>query len=190
MVGNLCNTQPPNLFKMQVHRSHTGRAIRPGRHGQRRAILWGLHCFLKCWSRDAHLIAIFNLLPWWPFLCETCAPAFYRDLGAGYWFAIPSPQISKNAGAQVSHRKGHQARQAWPKKGHLVGLALLFEMLVRSLQRAQKRRNLVEKNSELPADSLRSSGPPQVSPHTGRSELLKKGRLARENPDSLKSSDF
>ena len=42
----------------------------------------------------------------------------------------------------------------------------------------------------IAADSLRSSGPPQVSPHTGRSELLKKGRLARENPDSLKSSDF
>ena len=110
MVGNLCNTQPPNLYKMQVRRSHKGRAIRPGRHGQRRAIL--------------------------------------------------------------------------------CGLALLFEMLVRSLQRAQKRRNLVEKNGELAADSLRSSGPPQISPHTGRSELLKKGKLARENPDSLKSSDF
>ena len=26
---------------MQVRRSHTGRAIRPGRHGQRRAILCG-----------------------------------------------------------------------------------------------------------------------------------------------------
>ena len=29
----------PSLYKMQVHRSHTGRAIRPGRHVQRRAIL-------------------------------------------------------------------------------------------------------------------------------------------------------
>ena len=61
-------------------------------------------------------------------------------------------------------------------------------MLVGSLQKAQevgKEGTLSKKNSELAADSLRSSGPPQVSPHTGRSELLKKGRLARENPDSL-----
>ena len=44
------------------------------------------------------------------------------------------------------------------------------------------------KNNELAADSLRSSAPKQVSLHVGKSELLKKGRLARENPDSLKSS--
>ena len=46
----------------------------------------------------------------------------------------------------------------------------------------------LKKNSELAADSLRSSAPKQVSLHVGKSELLKKGRLARENPDSLKSS--
>ena len=45
-----------------------------------------------------------------------------------------------------------------------------------------------KKNSELAADSLRSSAPKQVSLHVGKSERLKKGRLARENPDSLKSS--
>ena len=48
--------------------------------------------------------------------------------------------------------------------------------------------NCFLKNNELAADSLRSSAPKQVSLHVGKSELLKKGRLARENPDSLKSS--
>ena len=45
-----------------------------------------------------------------------------------------------------------------------------------------------QKNSELAADSLRSSAPKQVNPCVGKSELLKKSRLARQNPDSLKSS--
>ena len=123
--------------------------------------------------------------PWWPFLCGTCAPAFYRDLAWRVLQRFPtktqSPNLYKMQG-QVSHRKGHQGRAGMAKKGPSCAIPC------KEPKEGRKRRNPVQKNSELAADSLRSSGPPQVSPHMGRSELLKKGRLARENPDSLKSS--
>ena len=40
----------------------------------------------------------------------------------------------------------------------------------------------------MQADLLRSAAPKQVNPCVGKSKLLKKSRLARQNPDSLKSS--
>ena len=108
--------------------------------------------------------------------------------GAGMWWRV---------GRWCERRLGDLLSSPWLNRSLLGGVkvavaALDFHVCECPGERADTHwtssQLLPKKNNELAADSLRSSAPKQVSLHVGKSDLLKKGRLARENPDSLKSS--
>ena len=132
-------------------------------------------------NANPHRVAIL-----WPCLPDLGGPFcvgpvhlhFIETWGGGYcrdFQPKPSPQISIKYRCAGLTQEGPSGQAGMAKKGPSCAVPC------KEPKEGRKRRNPVEKNSELAADSLRSSGPPQVSPHRGRSELLKKGRLAREN---------